>query len=254
MGRFDGQIVIVTGAGQGIGAAIASRFAHEGAKVAVVDRNAATATAVASSIAAVEGSGGASPFVVDMADAAAVRAMVASVVAWGGGHLDVLVNNAGVAIARSLLEATEEDWDAQVAVNLKGLYFALQAAARVMVAAGRGRIVNICSTSGFVSSSTPEAIYDMTKGGVRQLTTSAAVELAPLGVHVNAVAPGTVATELTRSVLNTPEKWNRAGERIPSGRLGMPEDIAAAVVWLASAESAYVYGHTLVVDGGWLAI
>ena len=242
MGRFDGQIVIVTGAGQGIGAAIASRFAHEGARVAVADRNPDTAASVAASISAAAGSGGAGsggaggggarPFVVDMLDIAAVRAMVDAVVDWGGGRLDVLVNNAGVALARSLLDATEEDWDVQVGINLKGLYFALQAAARVMVAAGSGRIVNICSTSGFVSSSTPEAIYDLTKGGVRQLTTSAAVELAPLGVHVNAVAPGTVGTELTRSVLDTPEKWARAGERIPCGRLGMPEDIAAAVAWL----------------------
>ena len=264
MGRFDGQIVIVTGAGQGIGAAIASRFAHEGARVAVADRNPDTAASVAASISAAAGSGGAGsggaggggarPFVVDMLDIAAVRAMVDAVVDWGGGRLDVLVNNAGVALARSLLDATEEDWDVQVGINLKGLYFALQAAARVMVAAGRGKIVNICSTSGYVSSSTPEAIYDLTKGGVRQLTTSAAVELAPLGVHVNAVAPGTVGTELTRSVLDTPEKWARAGERIPCGRLGMPEDIAAAVAWLASADAAYVYGHTLVVDGGWLAI
>ena len=248
MGRFDGQVVIVTGAGQGLGAAIASRFASEGARVAVVDRNSSTAELIAG------GLDGARAFTVDVTNVAAVQALVRDVVAWGGGRLDVLVNNAGVAIARSLLDATEQDWDLQVGVNLKGLYFALQAAAQVMVAAGRGKIVNIASTSGFVSSSTPEAIYDLTKGGVRQLTTSAAVELAPLGVHVNAVAPGTVGTDLTRSVLDTPEKWQRAGARIPCGRLGEPADIAAAVVWLASEDASYVYGHTLVVDGGWLAI
>ena len=248
MGRFDDHVVIVTGAGQGLGAAISTRFAAEGARVAVVDRNGATATEVAGRLV------GARPFTVDVTDVSAVQALVAEVVDWGGGRLDVLVNNAGVAIARSLLEATERDWELQVGVNLKGVYFALQAAARVMVAAGHGKIVNIASTSGFVSSSVPEAIYDLTKGGVRQLTTSAAVELAPLGVHVNAVAPGTVGTDLTRSVLDTPEKWDRAGARIPCGRLGEPTDIAAAVAWLASDEASYVYGHTLVVDGGWLAI
>lgn len=252
MGRFDNQIVIVTGAARGIGAAVATRFAEEGAAVVVADVNQETATKMAFSLLAAGGRAVAIP--VDMGDVASVRTMVAEAVEWGAGRLDVLVNNAGIALARSILDATETDWDRQVDINLKGLYFALQAAARVMVQAGHGKIVNISSTSGFVSSSTPEAIYDLTKGGVRQLTVSAAVELGPLGVNVNAVAPGTVATELTRSVLDTQQKWDRAQASIPCGRLGEPADIAAAVTFLASGDADYIHGHTLVVDGGWLAI
>ena len=110
------------------------------------------------------------------------------------------------------------------------------------------------STSGFASSSTPNTIYDLTKGGLRQLTISAAVELAPLGVNVNGVAPGTVATELTTAVLDTPEKLARATARIPRGTFGRPADIAAAVAFLSSDDADYIHGHVLVVDGGWLAI
>jgi NAD(P)-dependent dehydrogenase (short-subunit alcohol dehydrogenase family) len=123
-----------------------------------------------------------------------------------------------------------------------------------MVARGSGKIVNTVSTSGFASSSTPAPIYDLTKGGLRQLTISAAVELAPLGVNVNGVAPGTIGTELTTDVLDTPEKLARATARIPRGVFGRPADIAAAVAYLASDDADYVHGHVLVVDGGWLAI
>ena len=143
--------------------------------------------------------------------------MVAFAIDWRGG-LDILVNNAGVAIARSVLEATPDEWQAQLDVNLRAPFFALQAAARHMVERGSGKIVNTVSTSGFASSSTPEPIYDLTKGGLRQLTISAAVELAPLGVNVNGVAPGTIGTDLTNAVLDTPEKLARATARIPAAR------------------------------------
>jgi NAD(P)-dependent dehydrogenase (short-subunit alcohol dehydrogenase family) len=114
--------------------------------------------------------------------------------------------------------------------------------------------VNIASTAAFVSSSTPESAYDASKGGVRQLTVSASVELAPLGINVNAVAPGTIATPLTTAVLDTPEKLARAEDKIPARRLGVPRDIAGAVAFLCSDDADYVHGHTLVVDGGWLAL
>ena len=159
--------------------------------------------------------------------------MVEAAIAWRG-ELDILVNNAGIDLPGSILEATIDEWESQVAVNLRAPFFATQVAARHMVERGSGKVVNTVSTSGFVSSSTPNPIYDLTKGGLRQLTISAAVELAPLGVNVNGVAPGTVATELTTAVLDTPEKLARASSRIPRGTFGRPADIAAAVAFLAS--------------------
>jgi NAD(P)-dependent dehydrogenase (short-subunit alcohol dehydrogenase family) len=249
--RLAGRTALVTGGARGIGAAIVERLVGEGAAVVVADRLFATAEELASGLRA----GGADVLAhaVDLSDLGAVQDMVDSAVAWHG-QLDILVNNAGVAVARSVLEATVDEWDVQLGVNLRAPFFALQAAARHMVERGRGKIVNTVSTSGFASSSTPAPIYDLTKGGLRQLTISAAVELAPLGVNVNGVAPGTIATELTTAVLDTPEKWARAESRIPRGALGHPADIAAAVAYLASDDADYVHGHVLVVDGGWLAI
>jgi NAD(P)-dependent dehydrogenase (short-subunit alcohol dehydrogenase family) len=168
------------------------------------------------------------------------------------GTVDILVNNAGIGIARPLLEYTEADWDRQLGVNLKGMFFATQEAARVMIPKRRGKIVNFASTAAFVSSSTPETAYDISKGGVRQLTISVAAELAPHHVNVNAVAPGTILTELTLRVLDTPEKMDRAAAKIPLGRLGSPEDMVGPVLFLCSDEAGYITGHTLVVDGGWL--
>ena len=168
------------------------------------------------------------------------------------GTVDILVNNAGIGIPKPLLEYTEADWDRQLGVNLKGMFFATQEAARVMIPKRRGKIVNFASTAAFVSSSTPETAYDISKGGVRQLTVSVAAELAPHHINVNAVAPGTIMTELTLRVLDTPEKMDRAAAKIPMGRLGSPDDMVGPVLFLCSAEADYITGHTLVVDGGWL--
>ena len=223
----------------------------EGAAVIVADRLADDAESVAAGLRA-DGNEVIS-HQVDLTDLDAITAMVDAAIAWRG-EVDILVNNAGVAIAASVLEATVDEWRAQLDVNLRAPFFALQAVARHMVARGSGKIVNTVSTSGFASSSTPAPIYDLTKGGLRQLTISAAVELAPLGVNVNGVAPGTVATELTTAVLDTPEKLARATARIPRGTFGRPADIAAAVAFLSSSDADYVHGHVLVVDGGWLAI
>ena len=248
MKRLEGKVALVTGGARGIGEAIVERLAAEGAAVIVADVLASESAAVAGRLGP---SGRAST--VDLTSLTAISAMVDEAVAWRG-RLDILVNNAGVARPASILDATPEDWDVQLAVNLRAPFFATQAAARHMIGAGGGKVVNTVSTSGFVSSSTPEPIYDLTKGGLRQLTISAAVELAPHGINVNGVAPGTIGTALTHQVLDTPEKMARSTARIPCGRLGQPSDIAAAVAYLASPDADYLYGTIVNVDGGWLAI
>ena len=249
--RLAGRTALVTGGARGIGAAIVERLVAEGAAVVVADR----LGEAAESLAAAQRADGNDVIAheVDLTDLAAVATMVDAAIAWHGA-LDILANNAGVDLPGSVLEATVDEWNLQLDVNLRAPFFALQAAARHMVERGSGKIVNTVSTSGFASSSTPNSIYDLTKGGLRQLTISAAVELAPLGVNVNGVAPGTIATELTTAVLDTPEKLARATGRIPRGTFGRPADIAAAVAFLSSSDADYVHGHVLVVDGGWLAI
>ena len=247
--RLDGLVSIVTGAARGIGRAYAEGYAAEGSRVAVADLQEAGARDVAAAI--VDGGGEAIGLGVDMADVGSVRAMVDAAVDWGG-TVDILVNNAGIGIAKPLLETTEEDWDRQLDVNLKGMFFAIQAVLPQMLRTGRGKIINIASTSGFVSSTTPEVAYDVSKGGVRQLTVAVAAELASHGINVNGIAPGTIETDLTRQILDTTERRERAEAKIPLGRVGQPTDLVGAAIFLASAESDYITGHTLVVDGGWL--
>lgn len=246
---FAGQTAIVTGAGRGMGRAIAIAFASRGANVVVAEVDPGAAGEAAREV---ESAGGrAAVAVVDVSRVDDVRSLFKSAVATFG-TVDILVNNAGIGIAKPLLDYTEEDWDRQLGVNLKGMFFATQEAARLMVPKRRGKIVNFASTAAFVSSSTPETAYDISKGGVRQLTISVAAELAPHHINVNAVAPGTIMTDLTLRVLDTEEKMARASAKIPAGRLGKPEDVVGPVLFLCSDEADYITGHTLVVDGGWL--
>lgn len=215
--------------------------------VADVDEDAARTTAreLSASGGAVEAEA------LDVTDVEAVRRIFGR---WDRqAPLETVVNNAGIAFSQPLTDVEVDRFDRLLAVNVRGVFFATQAAARIMAPRGRGSIVNMASTSGFRTSTVPMAPYDLSKAAVRMLTVSAAHELAGCGVRVNAVAPGTMDTDMTRSLAVSDDALERlAAKRVPLGRLGRPDEIAAAVEWLSSADASYVTGHVLVVDGGWL--
>jgi glucose 1-dehydrogenase len=248
--ELDGKVALITGAGSGIGYVIAERFAHEGAVVAINylgpgghgddadglarDLNAAGAETAA--------------FAADVADAAAVEALVAQVVE-RFGRLDVLVNNAGTEKSQPLLEIDEASWDRTLAVDLKGPFLCLQAGARQMKESGGGSIVNISSIHEDFPfpSYTP---YAAAKGGLRMLMRNAALELAPLGIRVNNIAPGAIETPINAATLADPVKLQRLQKIVPLGRMGKPEEVAEVALFLASDRSSYVTGSTYYVDGG----
>ena len=233
---------IVTGAAQGIGEACARRFAREGAHVVVSDVADAPGQAVASEL-------GATYVHCDVGDKAQVDALVAQTVA-KHGRIDVLVNNAGIFKAADFLDVTESDFDAVLRVNLKGSFLVGQAVAREMAKAGSGNIVNMSSVNAVLTIPSISS-YNVSKGGINQLTRVMALALADKGIRVNAVAPGTIATELAmKAVLTSDEAKARIMSRTPMKRLGAPSEIADVVAWLASDASSYVTGEIVVVDGG----
>jgi NAD(P)-dependent dehydrogenase (short-subunit alcohol dehydrogenase family) len=238
--RLKGDVAIVTGAGRGIGAEIARRFAAEGARVIVADLHEESAQQVAAAI----GWG------VDIGEPDQAQKLIQNTVT-RFQRLDVLVNNAGVGLNKPFLNTTLEEWELQLRVNLTGTFLCGQAAARAMVSQGGGRIVNVGSISG-QRGGQGRAAYGSSKAGVILLTKVMAVELSPLGVRVNAVAPGPVDTDQSREA-HTPSTRRAYYDRIPAHRYGEREEIAAAVLFLASEESSFVSGHVLNVDGGFNA-
>jgi 3-oxoacyl-[acyl-carrier protein] reductase len=246
--RLANQVAIITGAAQGIGQAIALRFAAEGARVVIADVNGPAADQTAREIETLGRT--ARAFEVDVTDAARVAALLEETQTHFG-RLDILVNNAGVGLNRPFLTTTLEEWERQLRVNLTGTFLCAQAAARVMVQQGRGQIVNVASISG-QRGGQGRAAYGSAKAGVILLTRVMAVELAPLGVRVNAIAPGPVDTAQSRGT-HTEATRRAYRERIPTGRYGTREEIANAALFLVSDESTFVAGHVLNVDGGFAA-
>jgi glucose 1-dehydrogenase len=245
--ELEGKVALVTGAGSGIGYAIAKRFSHEGAAVAIdYLGHGEDALGLARELngewekaAALEA---------DVTDQAAVEALVERIVE-RFGRLDVLVNNAGIENSQPLLEIDEASWDRTLAVDLKAPFLCLQAAGRRMKDSGGGSIVNISSIHEDLPfpSYTP---YAAAKGGLRMLMRNAAVELAPLGIRVNNIAPGAIATPINASTLADPAKVRRLAEIVPLRRMGTPEEVAEVALFLASDRSSYVTGSTYFVDGG----
>jgi 3-oxoacyl-[acyl-carrier protein] reductase len=243
--RFENQIAVVTGAGRGIGHAIAVRLASEGARVACVSRTEANAKKTAAEINTTRPDT-ARAYAVDVADHATVQKVGAQIVE-DFGEIDILVNNAGVTRDGLSMRMSVEDWDTVINTNLKGAFNFVQAVQRAMIKQRSGRIINISSVIGLIGNA-GQTNYAASKAGLIGFTKSLARELASRNITVNAVAPGFITTDMTAGLSEEIKKSIHV--RIPLGRTGQPEDVASAVAFLASAEANYITGQVLCVDGG----
>jgi NAD(P)-dependent dehydrogenase (short-subunit alcohol dehydrogenase family) len=245
--EVSGRVALVTGAARGIGRACALALAHAGADIALGMRDVGADAGLRAEIEALGRR--ALPLQMDVAHLDQIERSVQETVSHFG-RLDILVNNAGLGPSNPAEDVREEDFDLTVTVNLKGTFFASQAAGRVMIRQRYGRIVNLSSQAGFVALPT-ESIYCMTKAGIAHLTKCLALEWAPYNITVNAVAPTFTATPGTERWLSNPDFAADVISRIPLGRVGRPVDVAGAVLFLASPAASMITGATLLIDGGW---
>lgn len=248
MTRLANKTAIITGAARGIGLACAKRFIAEGAKVLLADIDEHEGTATAKAL------GDAAHFVrCDVGDAKQVAALIAETEKTFGG-IDILVNNAGIVHGADFLEVSEADFERVLRVNLKGAFLVAQAVAKSMVARKKpGAIVNMASINSTVAIPT-QIPYSVSKGGLLQLTRAMALSLAPYGIRVNAIGPGSIMTDLLKSVGSDKEAKRRILSRTPLGRIGAPEEVASVAAFLASDDASYITGEIIYVDGGRLAL
>ena len=244
MSQLANQIAVVTGAGRGIGRAIALKFAHEGADVVAVSRTQENSDKVAAEISALGRKAWA--FAVDVADSAAVSAAAEKILA-ETGKVDILVNNAGVTRDGLLMRMPDADWDTVLDTNLKGAFLVTKAFSRAMIKARSGRIINISSVIGLIGNA-GQCNYAASKAGLIGFTQSAAKELASRGITVNAIAPGFIQTDMTSELKE--DMKAALIKQIPLGTLGEAEDIAGAALYLAGPAGRYITGQVLTVDGG----
>jgi len=243
--RLAHEVAIVTGGAQGIGRAVATRLAAEGATVAILDVNAAGAQAAAAAL--VADGGQAIGLACNVTRREQVHAAIAAVLA-RFGRLSVLVNNAGIVRRAHFLEVTDADWAEVLGVNLTGAFIVAQEAARVMVTQRFGRIVNMASVAAEIAHGNQTA-YAVSKAGIAAMTRTMAFDLAPFGIGVNAIAPGTIATDFALGALSEEARARRL-QRIPIGRFGDTAEVAAVAAFLASPDAAYITGTVVTVDGG----
>ena len=251
MKRLEGKVAVVTGSDRGIGRGIAIALAKEGCKV-VVNSHAKNKESE-NMIEEIKKLGSDAIFVVaDVSKENDVKGLIKKAVE-KFGKLDIMVNNAGILVSGSVRELSEKDWDRQMSVNLKGVFFGMKYAIEQMIKQGKGgRIINISSIAGLVGFPGISA-YCASKGGVTELTREAALDCAKYEITVNAINPGVIVTDMTKGMLDDEATKKSMMENTPVGRFGQPEDIGNAAVFLALPESSFITGHNLVVDGGWTA-
>ena len=247
MGRLDGKVVLISGGARGQGAVEGRMMAEEGAKVVLGDILDDLGRQVEAELA--EAGLDVTYVHLDVTDEAQWQAAVAAAVD-RYGKLDVLVNNAGILIRKGIEETSVADWERIMEVNAKGVFLGAKAAIPAMRQAGGGSIINISSTAGLVGSPEGSASYTATKGAVRLLTKSTAIQYAPENIRCNSVHPGPIDTEMIKDAFTDPQQWEARMRRLPLKRIGTSQDIAYGVIYLASDESSFVTGSELVIDGG----